>query len=111
MCGRYWEIAPHDVGQPTKPHGLGRDRGGDRRRCMQSPTGRVVYAGARRDHDPNPDADAKLWFAGEAGNWPLAAYELDELLERFDDAAKFHPTHKDAPLPISELILNMTAER
>lgn len=23
---------------------------------------------------------AKLWFAGQAGHWPLAAYELDELL-------------------------------
>jgi hypothetical protein len=21
----------------------------------------------------------KLWFAGEAGNWPLASYEVDEL--------------------------------
>ena len=45
----------------------------------------------------------KLWFAGEAANWPLAAYELDELKEGFDDAAKFHPTHKDAPLPIPQL--------
>jgi hypothetical protein len=26
---------------------------------------------------------AKLWFAGEAGNWPLAAYDLDELKEGF----------------------------
>ncbi|MGE5413642.1 MAG: hypothetical protein ACM3NW_05660, partial [Syntrophomonadaceae bacterium] len=24
---------------------------------------------------------AKLWFAGEAGNWKLARYELDELGE------------------------------
>ena len=50
----------------------------------------------------------KLWFAGQAGNWPLAAYELDELREGFDDAAKFHPTHKDAPLPIAQLIPKMT---
>ncbi len=27
----------------------------------------------------------KLWFAGRAGNWPLAGYELDELKEGFDD--------------------------
>jgi hypothetical protein len=27
----------------------------------------------------------KLWFAGRAGNWPLADYELDELKEGFDD--------------------------
>ena len=53
---------------------------------------------------------SKLWFAGQAGNWPLAAYELDELKEGFDDAVTFHPTHKDAPLPISELIPKMTTE-
>ena len=47
---------------------------------------------------------AKLWFAGQAGNWPLAAYELDELQEGMQDVATFHPTHKDAPLPIPALI-------
>ena len=33
---------------------------------------------------------AKLWFAGTAGNWPLASYELDELDEGMQDAATFH---------------------
>ena len=47
---------------------------------------------------------AKLWLAGQAGNWPLASYELDELREGLDDAATFHPTHKDASLPIPGLI-------
>ena len=47
---------------------------------------------------------AKLWFAGQAANWSLAAYELDELREGMDAAATFHPTHKDAPLPIPDLI-------
>jgi hypothetical protein len=50
---------------------------------------------------------AKLWLAGDAGNWPLASYELDELKEGFDDVVAFHPTHKDAPLPLSELIPKM----
>lgn len=27
----------------------------------------------------------KLWFAGRAGNWPLADYELDQLKDGFDD--------------------------
>ena len=27
----------------------------------------------------------KLWFAGHAGNWPLADYEIGELNEGFDD--------------------------
>ena len=53
---------------------------------------------------------SKLWFAGEAGNWPLAAYELDELHEGMDDAATFHPTHKDAPLPIPDLIGKIMTE-
>jgi len=46
----------------------------------------------------------KLWFAGESANWDLAEYELDELKEGFEDAATFHPTHKDAELPIPKLI-------
>jgi hypothetical protein len=49
----------------------------------------------------------KLWFAGQSGNWPLASYELDELNEGFDDLATYHPTHKDAQLPIPQLIEKM----
>jgi hypothetical protein len=30
----------------------------------------------------------KLWFAGHAGNWPLASYEIGELQEGFEDANK-----------------------
>ena len=29
----------------------------------------------------------KLWFAGQAKNWELASYELDELTEGFEDAS------------------------
>lgn len=47
---------------------------------------------------------AKLWFAGRAGNWPLAAYELDELKEGFDDAVTYHPHHKDVPQPLTTLV-------
>ena len=46
----------------------------------------------------------KLWFAGKARNWPLAAYELDELREGFDDVIKYHPVHKDRPVPIAKLL-------
>src|SRR5438093_5169372 len=46
----------------------------------------------------------KLWFAGQNANWPLASYELDELNEGMEDVAKFQPTHKDAELPIPQLI-------
>lgn len=30
----------------------------------------------------------KLWFAGHAGNWPLADYEIGELSDGFDDVGK-----------------------
>jgi hypothetical protein len=30
----------------------------------------------------------KLWFAGDAGNWPLADHEIDQLKDGFDDVAK-----------------------
>lgn len=46
----------------------------------------------------------KLWFAGQAGNWLLADYEIKELKEGFDDAVTMHPTIEDAPLPIKELV-------
>ena len=45
---------------------------------------------------------AKLWFAGKAMNWRLAAYELDELKEAFADVAKYQPEFKGKP--IAELI-------
>jgi hypothetical protein len=53
---------------------------------------------------------AKLWFAGEAGNWKLAAYELDELGEGFDDVVRYHPTHKEAPVPIGESVEKIIRE-
>jgi hypothetical protein len=51
----------------------------------------------------------KLWYAGQAGNWPLAGYEVDELEEGFADAVRFHPRHKDAPRPLAELVPEFTA--
>src|SRR5712692_8909865 len=53
---------------------------------------------------------AKLWFAGQAENWELAAYEIDELGEGFDDIVKFHPTHKDSPVAPRDAIPRMAAE-
>jgi len=53
---------------------------------------------------------AKLWFAGQAENWDLAAYELDELGEGFDDVVKFHPTHKNSPVAPKDAIPRMVNE-
>jgi hypothetical protein len=47
---------------------------------------------------------AKHWLAAQAGNWPLAAYEVDELEEGLQVAIEFHPTHKTSPVSIAEVI-------
>lgn len=52
----------------------------------------------------------KLWLAGEAGNWALADYEVDELGEGFDDIVKYHPTHKDAPVAPKDAIPRMVTQ-
>ncbi len=40
----------------------------------------------------------KLWFAAQARNWPLAAYELGEIKEIMGDVQDFVPTFKNLPL-------------
>ncbi|MCC6889331.1 MAG: hypothetical protein IT536_12420 [Hyphomicrobiales bacterium] len=41
---------------------------------------------------------AKLWLAGNARNWDLAAYQADELKELLEDLAKRIPVYKDIPI-------------
>jgi len=52
----------------------------------------------------------KLWLAGQAGNWDLVIYEVEELGEGFDDVVKYHPTHKDAPVAPKDAIPRMVTE-
>lgn len=40
----------------------------------------------------------KLWFAGRARNWPLAAYELGEIKEVMSDVQDIVPVFKSLPL-------------
>src|SRR5262245_21284515 len=49
----------------------------------------------------------KLWLAAEAGNWDLAAYEVKELQEGFDDVVHFHPTHDESPVAPKDAIPRM----
>jgi hypothetical protein len=58
----------------------------------------------------NQARHVKLWLAGDAGNWPLAAYELGELREGLDDAVKYHPVQEGSPLPISGLVPRIMSE-
>ena len=41
---------------------------------------------------------AKLWYAGSARNWPLAAYQLGEIKEVMSDVQDIVPTFKSLPL-------------
>jgi hypothetical protein len=50
----------------------------------------------------------KLWFAGEAGNWPLASYEVEELKEGFDDVVRLHLEHEGATRSLTELVPEFT---
>jgi hypothetical protein len=52
----------------------------------------------------------KLWLAGQAKNWELASYEIEELGEGFDDVVKFHPTHKDSPVAPKDAIPRMVTQ-
>src|ERR1700758_1876563 len=52
---------------------------------------------------------AKLWFAGKNSNWDLAAYEIDEIKEGLEDAAKLHPTFDN--VPVAEMIKSIIDPR
>ncbi len=49
---------------------------------------------------------AKLWFAGEAKNWKLASYEIDEIKEGLEDAAALHPIHDE--IQVADMIKTNT---
>ena len=55
---------------------------------------------------------AKLWFAGKDHNWDLAAYEIDEIKEGLEDAARLHPTFEGFPVAeMIKTIINPRIER
>ena len=41
---------------------------------------------------------AKLWLAGNAGNWQLADYQIEELKEGLEDVVSHFPVYKDMPV-------------
>jgi hypothetical protein len=55
---------------------------------------------------------AKLWYAGNASNWELADYQVDELKEGLEDAGKHIPNYKGVPIGsmIENLIMPPIAE-
>jgi cytochrome c553 len=41
---------------------------------------------------------ATVWFAGEAGNWPLADYHMHEIEELTAEITEAHPSYDDVPV-------------
>lgn len=82
--------------------------------CAEQPIHNAYVPGLGEIMAQTAARHSKLWFAGLAQNWELAAYEIDELKEGFDDAAHYHPTHKDIKQPLSGLLatyMNFPLER
>ena len=52
---------------------------------------------------------SKLWFAGQAQNWELAAYELDEIKEGLADISQYHPNHHEVKGIPGQIERHMTA--
>ncbi|HEY7871473.1 MAG TPA: hypothetical protein VIC31_02020 [Rudaea sp.] len=52
---------------------------------------------------------ARLWFAGEAGNWNLATYEVQELQEAFDAVVEQNPDNANLqPERLADVLPAMT---
>ncbi len=47
---------------------------------------------------------ARLWFAGQAGNWLLAEHQLKDLQAAFEKAGFIYDKWEDVPKPLSTLI-------
>jgi hypothetical protein len=67
----------------------------------QQPDGPIVGSNGQRLADLMEGAQSrhtKLWFAGQARNWDLAAYETRQIKARLEEAAALYPR-----LPVSDL--------
>lgn len=54
---------------------------------------------------------ARLWFAGEAKNWTLAAFELQEIKEAFDAVVEQNPEHAIfQPQRLADILPAMTKQ-
>jgi hypothetical protein len=49
---------------------------------------------------------ASLWFAGEAGNWPLADYMVHEIEELIEEVEALHPVYRE--VQVAAMLREMT---
>uniref|UniRef100_Q07SQ9 Cytochrome c domain-containing protein n=1 Tax=Rhodopseudomonas palustris (strain BisA53) TaxID=316055 RepID=Q07SQ9_RHOP5 len=69
--------------------------------ALAQPDGPIVSSNGQRLADLMEGAQSrhiKLWFAGRARNWDLAAYETGQIKARLEEAAALYPR-----LPIGDL--------
>ena len=88
-------VAPPDFAEDSRPVGG----------SEPAATGQYV-AGLGQIMAETQMRHAKLWFAGNAGNWGLAGYELGEIEEGFESVTKFHPVLNS--IPIASLLDGIT---
>jgi hypothetical protein len=50
---------------------------------------------------------ALTWFAGDAGNWPLADHMVHELEELIEDIEEMHPVYRD--VQVAAMLRDMTS--
>ncbi len=74
------DTARSQPGQPTQPAAK-----------PYTPALAVFMLGIQAQH-------AKLWLAARAQNWPLAAYQLEEIKELFEAVEERIPVYKELPV-------------
>jgi hypothetical protein len=78
--------------------------------CQSQPTVEPYVPGLGEIMSLQQMRHTKLWLAEQAGNWDLAAYEVKELQEGFDDVLLYHPTHEESPVDPKDAIPKMVTE-
>lgn len=82
---------PATVTAPAKP-------GSTKPMLAQPSTPKVYVPGLQHFMNAILTGHNKLWFAGRARNWPLAAYELGKIKEVMGDVQDYVPVFKNLPL-------------
>jgi len=81
------------------PHAQGnRDQQEKQEKKDAEPATKTYVPGIEQFMNATQTEHAKLWFAGSARNWELAAYQLGEIKEIMSDIGELYQKFKDLPL-------------
>jgi hypothetical protein len=88
--------------EPVVPHPAGSHEPGQPQTPVEHPEGahavKTYIPGLEQFMNVIQSEHAKLWYAGSAHNWALAAYQLGEIKEVMSDVQDIVPTFKNLPL-------------